>query len=388
MKIAIIGAGASGLVASIKCKEKYPQTEVFLFDRLDSVGKKIKATGNGKCNIGNLDISFKKYANPEFVEKIIGSYNQEKVLNDLGIPTKIMHKEGLYPVSESASNVVRVLESRAQSLGVNVILNARLIDYAVEEAKVKLQFEKYQTHVDKVIFAVGGKSNSNLGSDGALFDVFSRHGYKVNNLQPGLCPIRVVENVKNLFGQRFHTIASLFINGALIHEEYGEVMFKKDGLSGIVIMNLSSLITRAKSNTATIYLSVLNNKQEMITAKQIYEVAQKINNPLLSFVSQEIASYLYHLAEIEPNHNLSYEECQKLTKIATAIPFTYKDSYDFDFSQITIGGISLQNVNDDLSSSLEKNVYFIGEVLDIDGPCGGYNLRWAIGSALKVAESV
>jgi predicted flavoprotein YhiN len=133
--------------------------------------------------------------------------------------------------------------------------------------RINLRFDKYQAVVDKVIFAVGGKSNPNLGSDGSLFDVFANHGYLIIKPEPGLCPIRVQEDVKSLFGQRLHTIASLFINGELLFEEYGEVMFKKDGLSGIVIMNLSSLIGRLKAPNAKIYLAILNQNNEVITVK-------------------------------------------------------------------------------------------------------------------------
>lgn len=388
MKIAIIGAGASGLVASIKIKKKHPTMEVFLFERLDSVGKKIKATGNGKCNIGNLDQSFSRYANSDFVAKTIGDYDQQKELLDLGIATKVMYEGGLYPVSESAANVVKVLENKARELGVNIVLNTRLLDYRLENGKIVLMFEKYQTIVDKLLFAVGGQSYPTLGSDGSLVKVFVHHGYHFNPPRPGLCPVRVAEDVKALFGQRFHTIASLFIEGKLIEEQFGEVMFKKDGLSGIVIMNLSSLVKRQDVKDAKIYLTVLNHRQEMITAKEIYEMAKKTKSPLLSFVSEEIADYIYHLSQINPNHDLSYDECQKVAKVACAIPFTYRGNYDFEFSQVTIGGIAVRDLNDDLSSRLENNVYFLGEAIDVDGPCGGYNLRWVIGSAIKAASSI
>ncbi|MFA5421590.1 MAG: aminoacetone oxidase family FAD-binding enzyme [Bacilli bacterium] len=388
MKIAIIGAGASGLVAAIKIKEKDPKTEVFLFERLDAVGKKIKATGNGKCNIGNLSSTYERYSHSDFVDEVLGDYHQSDCLLELGIPTKVMYGEGLYPVSESAYNVVSVLENRARQSGVTIVVNTHLVDYQIDRDKVKLQFDKYQTIVDKVIFAVGGKSNPNLGSDGCLFDVFTKHGYTVNSPLPGLCPIRVSEDVKSLFGQRLHAIVSLFINGEFIREEYGEVMFKKDGLSGIVIMNLSSMITRLKAREAKIYLAVLNQDQEVITAKNIIDIANKNVNPLLSFVGSEVAEYIYGLAHLTPNHFFAYDECQKLAQVASALPFTYRDSYDFSFSQVTIGGIAVDELNRDLSSKRESNVYFIGEVIDVDGPCGGYNLRWAIGSALKVGKNI
>ncbi len=388
MKFAIIGAGASGLIAAIKIKEKYPHDEVFLFDRMDAVGKKIKATGNGKCNIGNLDDSFEGFSNSQFVADVLKDYNQEEALLELGLPTKVMYGSGLYPISESASNVVAILEQRARLIGVNIIVSIQLLDYVVVDKKVKLSFDKYQTVVDKVIFANGGRSNPNLGSDGSLFSVFEKHGYRVNTLSPGLCPIRVQEDVKSLFGQRFHTTASLFIDGKFISEEYGEVMFKKDGLSGIVIMDLASLIVRKKAKKATIYLAVLDQHNKVITAKQVFEIAKKNQSPLLSFVGNEIASYIYKNVNIVANHDLSYEECQQIAAFSAAIPFTYIDHYDFNFSQVTIGGIAIDNLNGDLSSKIEKNVFFAGEVVDVDGPCGGYNLKWAIGSALKIAKQI
>jgi len=386
MKIAIIGAGASGLVASIKLKEKYPQDEVFLYERMDCVGKKIKATGNGKCNIGNIGTPYQRYTNHEYVKKILDDYNQEDFLLELGIPTKTMNGDGLYPISESAANVVKVLERKAQSLGVNIVLNTRLIDYQVDKEKIKLQLDKYQTNVDRLVIAVGGRSNPNLGSDGCLYEVLAKHGYKVTELKPGLCPIRIHEDVKPLFGQRFHTIASLFIDGRLVHEEYGEVMFKKDGLSGIVIMNLSSLINRKKIKEAKIYLAVLNKDQAIITVKDLYRISQGNINPLLSFVNEGVANYIYKIAEIVPDHYFSYEECQKIAKIAAAMSFTYRESYDYEYSQVTIGGVSVENLKDDLSSKHEDHVYFLGEIIDVDGPCGGYNLKWAIGSAAKCAD--
>lgn len=386
MKIAIIGAGASGLVASIKLKEKYPKDEVFLYERMDSVGKKIKATGNGKCNIGNVNTPYQKYTNHDYVEKILCNYHQEAFLLELGIPTKTMNGDGLYPISESAANVVKVLERKARLLGVNIVLSTRLIDYQIDKGKIKLQFDKYQTSVDRLIIAVGGKSNPNLGSDGCLFEVLAKHGYEVTELRPGLCPVRVDEDVKLLFGQRFHTIASLFINGQFVHEEYGEVMFKKDGLSGIVIMNLSSLINRQRIKEAKIYLAVLNKDQAIITVKDLFQMSQSNLNPLLSFVNEEIANYIYKRAEITPDHYFSYEECQELAEIAAAISFTYRGSYDYEYSQVTIGGVSVDNLNDDLSSKHEEHVYFLGEIIDVDGPCGGYNLKWAIGSAAKCVE--
>ncbi len=165
-------------------------------------------------------------------------------------------------------------------------------------------------------------------------------------------------------------------------------MFKKDGLSGIVIMNLSSLIGRKKAENATIYLAILNQNNEIITAKNLFEMSKVSANPLLAFVGEEMAAYIMKLSNVKADHVLSFEECQKIAAKAAAIPFTYVDRYNFSFSQVTLGGIAIENLHRDLSSKIEKNVSFIGEVIDVDGPCGGYNLRWAIGSALWAIKNI
>jgi len=388
MKIAIVGAGAAGLVAAIKIKSANPEFEVFLFDRLDSVAKKIKATGNGKCNIGNIDKAYDGYSHPAFVKAILDEYAQQEVLSSLGLPTKLLTSEGLYPVSESANNVAVILEKNAIGCGVKIVLNTCLLDYYLVEDQIELHFDKYDVTFDRVLFCVGGKSNPNLGSDGSLFDVFKKHGYIIVEPKPGLCPIKVKEDVRGLFGQRLHAVVNLFLDGKLAKEEYGEVMFKKDGLSGIVIMNISSLIARSRAREAKIYLSILDGDQHIITVKDIFEMSKKAANPLLAYATSEVAAYIYRLANVDAAKSLSYEDCQKIAKVAASIPFTFAELYDYEFSQVTVGGVGLDDINDDLSSKREKNVYFLGEVLDIDGPCGGYNLRWAIGSALRASKSI
>ncbi|NLN80311.1 MAG: aminoacetone oxidase family FAD-binding enzyme [Erysipelotrichia bacterium] len=388
MKIAIIGGGPSGIIAAIEIKKRNPYFEVIIFEQKDSLGKKIKASGNGRCNIGNLNYNFSVYKNEKIVENILHDYDQEEYLKSLGILTKTLYDDYLYPVSESANNVLLILMNKLEELGVQIKLNAKLIDYDTKNDTVNLFFSDGAIVVDRVIFATGGKSSPNLGSDGALFPIFEKHGYKIEHLNPGLTPIRVKENVKALFGQRLKALVSLEENEQIIHQEVGEVLFKKDGLSGIVIMNISSQIINKGCKNPKINTYLLNNEGSILSFDDFKIVALDNKNPLLTFVSESISNYVYELANIDKNKFLDEQDIKRLFSFLNPLSFHYLSAYDFDSSQVSLGGISFNNLDKDLSSKYENNVYFIGEVLDVDGPCGGYNLRWAIGSALYLSKNI
>lgn len=388
MKIAIIGGGPSGMIAALEIKKRNPHFEVVIFEQKDSLGKKIKASGNGRCNIGNLNNDFSFYKNELIVKNILKDYNQQEYLESLGILTKTLYDGYLYPLSESANNVLLILMNELTNHSVQIKLNTKLIDYEAKNGTVHLLFLDGAIVVDKVIFASGGKSSANLGSDGNLFSIFANHGYRIESLKPGLSPIRIKENVKQLFGQRLKVLVSLEENEQIIHQEIGEVLFKKDGLSGIVIMNISSLIVKKQCRAPQINLYLLNNKESILSFDEFREIAQQKTNPLLTFVSEPISNYIYRLSKIDENKPLNDQDIKNLFSFVSPLKFSYLEHYDFDFSQVTLGGISFTNLHEDLSSKYEKDVYFIGEVLDVDGPCGGYNLRWAIGSALYLSKKI
>lgn len=388
MKIAIIGGGPSGIIAALEIKKRNPHYDVIIFEQKDSLGKKIKASGNGRCNIGNLNNDFSVYKNEAIVENVLKDYDQEEYLKALGILTKTLYDGYLYPISESANNVLLILLNKLEELGVQIKLNAKLLDYETKNGTLNLFFSEGAMVVDKVIFATGGKSSPNLGSDGNLFSIFENHGYVIEHLTPGLTPIRVKENVKELFGQRLKALVFLEDEGKVIHQEEGEVLFKKDGLSGIVMMNISSQIVKNKCKNPDINILLLNSEGDIITFKEFQNVAKTNQNPLLTFVSEPISNYIYHQSKIDKSKLLSEQEISRLFSFFIHLNFKYLNTYDFDSSQVTIGGISFKNLKNNLSSKFENNVYFIGEVLDVDGPCGGYNLRWAIGSALYLSKHI
>ena len=360
MKIGIIGGGASGTFVAIRIKELNPSFDVTIIERNDKLMKKIAVTGNGRCNYANLGSLEGKY-NDSFANQIINNLKPTELVDlfeGYGIhPTKIDNL--VFPISLSAQTVILMLNKRLEELDINICLNEKVLDYQVNNNQCILKTDK-QTHVfDKLVFSCGGKAYPQMGTDGSLFDVLKQHGYQIEALSPSLSPIKVKENVKKISGQRVKCLVSLLYKDKLYYAEEGEVLFKDDGLSGIVMLNMSQKINElADKKAVKIVLDLVpNNKVRP--------------NQYLEFVHPKVASYL-------TDNNLSINQ----------LTFTFKNFYDFNIAEVSHGGVSLKDITSGLQSKKENEVFFTGEVLDVDGVCGGYNLMFAFASAETVAKSI
>ena len=374
MKVIIVGAGASGVVAAINYKRNHECDDVLIIEHLEQPLKKILASGNGKCNLGNSKIDFSLYNNPEFAKQIIDGYDYKEFFKSINIETKL-NGDLAYPVSESAVSVKEALLLEGDKRGVKFSYGESLIDYSVNE-QIEVVTNKRKIVADKLILAGGLKSSPKLGSDGSVLDVLAKHGYKIKTPQPGLSPLFTKEKTRNIDGVRVKADVSLVSDGKLAHKENGEVLFKEHGLSGIVIFNTMSLISRRPEKSHKIYLDLLPDFSEEYLKK--YRNSHKFSELLLAFLNPKIASYL---KDRFPNEDQLFASLKHLE-------FTFDKSYGFDYSQVSIGGVLVSEVNGSLMSKHENNVFIIGELLDIDGPCGGYNLTWAFASAIKSTKFV
>ena len=374
MKVIIVGAGASGVVAAINYKRNHECDDVLIIEHLEQPLKKILASGNGKCNLGNSKIDFSLYNNPEFAKQIIDGYDYKEFFKSINIETKL-NGDLAYPVSESAVSVKEALLLEGDKRGVKFSYGESLIDYSVNE-QIEVVTNKRKIVADKLILAGGLKSSPKLGSDGSVLDVLAKHGYKIKTPQPGLSPLFTKEKTRNIDGVRVKADVSLVSDGKLARTENGEVLFKEHGLSGIVIFNTMSLISRRPEKSHKIYLDLLPDFSEEYLKK--YRNSHKFSELLLAFLNPKIASYL---KDRFPNEDQLFASLKHLE-------FTFDKSYGFDYSQVSIGGVLVSEVNGSLMSKHENNVFIIGELLDIDGPCGGYNLTWAFASAIKSTKFV
>ncbi|HBF68606.1 MAG TPA: hypothetical protein DDW20_04755 [Firmicutes bacterium] len=371
MKIIIIGAGTSGLTASINLKRIHKSSDILVIEHLNKPFKKILATGNGKCNISNSNIDISKFNNPIFVKNIFGKDYFSKInsfLDSVHIKTKEVN-ELIYPITESSETIRNAFLNEVHKLGIKIHVDEELIDYKIDNNQIIVFTNKNKYVCDKLIITTGGCSSPKLGSDGKIFEILKRHDYKISKVYPGLCPINTKENTKELDGLRIKGLVSLIKDDKLVYQEDGEVLFKKHGLSGIVIFNIASLIARDINHKYKISINTLPkfNKETLI-------------NELLKYGKDVfLCEYVHPLLK-------KYLLDQKLDIISslTNLTFNFDSLYDFEFSQVSVGGLSIDNINDDMSSKIEKNVYFAGEILNVDGPCGGYNLTFAILSALNI----
>ena len=360
MKIGVIGGGASGTFLAIRIKELNPSFDVTIIERNDKLMKKVAVTGNGRCNYANLGSLEGKYNNP-FANQIINNLKPTEIVDIFeryGIhPTKIDNL--VFPVSLSAQTVVLMLNKRLEELGIRICLNEKVIDYEIDGNKCIIKTDK-QSHVfDRIVFSCGGKAYPQLGTDGSLFDVLRQHNYKIEDLSPSLSPIKVKENTKKVSGQRVKCLVSLLYKDKLYYSEEGEVLFKDDGLSGIVMLNMSQKINElADKKAVKIVLDLAPN--------------HKVKpDQYLEFVHPKVAAYL-----AENNLNINQ------------LTFTFKNFYDYNVAEVSHGGVSLTEITNDLQSKKENFVFFTGEVLDVDGMCGGFNLMFAFASAETVAKAV
>ena len=360
MRIGIIGGGASGTFAAIRIKELNPSFDVTIVERNDKLMKKVAVTGNGRCNYANLGSLENKYNN-KFANQIINNLKPTEIVDVFeryGIhPTYIDNL--VFPISLSAQTVVLMLNKRLEELGVKICLNEKVIDYQINGNQCLLKTDKQAHAFDKIVFSCGGKAYPQLGTDGSLFDILRQHGYQIEALSPSLSPIKVKENTKKVSGQRVKCLVSLLYKDKLYYSEEGEILFKDDGLSGIVVLNMSQKINElADKKAVKIVLDLApNNKVKP--------------DQYLEFVHPKVAAYL-------TENNLSIN----------ALTFTFKNFYDFNIAEVSHGGVSLNDIDINLKSKKENSVFFTGEVLDIDGMCGGYNLMFAFASAETVAKAI
>ncbi len=362
----IVGAGFSGILAAISLKINNPKASVIVLEHTDKALKKVLSTGNGKCNLANAKLDLNKFKNSDFVKKIYKTpqlSKQQDFFRNLGIETKLMDNL-LYPTSESAVTVRNALLKQCDKLGIQINLNESIIEYKPKD-KINVKTTKAKYEVDKLIFACGGKSLPVSGSDGSIFPLLEKHGYHIIKPTPSLCPIKKKEKTKTLSGTRVKANVNLYRNHNIVFSESGEILFKDHGLSGIVIMNLSRQIAQEKDKY-TIELDLLENYKDKHIATYITKYGEK--EFLEAFLHPNIVKYFCE-NKINP-------------LFAKRLTFTFKSLSDFEFSQVTAGGISIDDVNLNLESKKEKNVFFVGEILDIDGPCGGYNLTWAYVSSM------
>ena len=393
----IIGAGASGLTAAIKASKNY---NVTIFEKNNKPGKKILLTGNGKCNYWNENQDLDMYNSSGDYKKIVNQLNLVKAhtfLDSIGIVPYI--KNGYYyPNSNQAISVVNALVDEAINNGVKFIYE-EVIDVEKENDKFIIKTDNNSYESDYLIIATGGMAAPKTGSTGFGYEVAKKFGHSIIKPLPALVGLEVEENLKDISGIRFNGEVSLKINNEVIKKEIGEIQINEYGFSGIPIMQISSTAVREldKKNNVSIVVNYLPNiSDDILGLRSFIKVQSKhlnsknISQILDQLFNYNLTNYLLKLSNIDRSskvEELSNDELDLLCHNILSSSYKVERDHGFEYAQVTSGGIDLKEVNlDTLESKIVKGLYFSGEILDVDGLCGGYNLSFAWISGLIAGE--
>lgn len=370
MKLAIIGGGASGLMLASVIRKHNIDIEIVILEKLEHVGKKILMSGNGKCNLSNTNITLDKYNN-ELGYKIASSFNVEKYFNELGLLTYEDIEGRVYPISNVANSVLDVLRNSLQNIEIKENFNVTKINK--KDNKYTIVSDKFDfIDADIVALAAGGKTYYKESNG---FNIASMLSHRITPLRPTLSSLKIKENLASIENLRAKVNAKLLANNKIIYEDSGEVLFKKDALSGIVIFQLSSIIARDPFKKYTIELDLMPsmseenlseyiNKYPTMTGMFAKMINQYVVKNSISKDSKDIAHTIKHLS------------------------FNVLDNIEFKNAQVTAGGVNVNEVKESLESKYNNNLYILGELLDVDGMCGGYNLHFAFASGYVVALDI
>ena len=391
--VIVVGGGASGMIASIIAARK--GVKVLLLERLNRVGKKILVTGNGRCNLSNINIDSRYYHTSSkedfsYPLKHISYEVIKEFFEELGILPLV---EGckVYPFSEQASSVLDVLRMELERLGVEIQIDAKVINLSKKKNDWNVACENGMVHhAQKVIVATGGMANASLGCDESGYSLLKKLGHTITPTFPTLVHmLSASKYCKMMKGTKVTCDAAMYVEDKLIRKEHDEVLFTEDGLSGPAIFQLSRIASKAKleGKRAYVALDLLPAMSHDEVVSMIYKrialwPMRTLQELFVGWLNSRITIPLIKYSGLESMHisceNLEYEQVAKLAESIKKFVFETNGTRGYKYAQATAGGVKLSEI--DLTAMASKKamgIYVTGEVLDLDGDCGGYNLQWA-----------
>lgn len=387
--IVIIGGGASGLIAAINAKSN--NNEVTILERNSLCGKKILVTGNGRCNYWNIDQDLNHYYSrtPELLKEIITEQNKENVLNffnKLGIYPKI--KNGYYyPNTNQAITIRDALIAEVKRKGINIKTNVFVEKIVKVKNIFNIYFNNEQISATKLIIATGSKAAPKTGSTGSGYQLLSSLNHRYINPLPALVQLKTTGSfLKQWAGIRTDVNVSIYEDSNLLRKETGEIQLTDYGVSGICIFNLSryasiGLANNKKMTLKIDFLPFINQSLEELTNYFKTTTKRPLREELCGILNSKLVDIILKASSINTNNSFIDLDSNSKTTLfnnLTNFSLTITGTNSFEQAQVCTGGIPLTDINvKTMESKLTKNLYIVGELLDVDGDCGGYNLSFA-----------
>lgn len=401
--ICIVGGGASGLAAALEAHRENPEARILLMDKNDTLGKKIRATGNGRCNITNVQV-------PEYERTV-------QLLKDWGIALRIYDSGLVYPYSESAADVADLLWKQVKLKGTEILLNSELIDIQKQKnGDFRIRFEHHKKNektkgwedfspliARKVILATGGKAGPQYGTIGDGFPIARRLGHTVRSAVPVLTPIDCREDAcDEVAGVRAKGTVTLNRKHdgewKTVFTEMGEIQFTKTGLSGICVFNMTRHMRFGLGEDISAFRVEVDLCPDLDVEEHLRLQCRRENHGssshngelplclgLSSVLKKNLASYVIRRAGLDRNKSicmLEEGEIEALTHQIHHLSFRPTGIHGWKEAQCTSGGVLREELDESGESRICPGIYIVGELQDYDGPCGGYNLNhaWISGS--------
>ncbi len=389
--VIIVGGGASGLVAAISAARE--GAKVTLIEQKDRVGKKILSTGNGRCNLTNTYMELECFRGEDvsIVPKVLSQFGLEDTLQffeDLGVILK--DRQGyIYPISDQATTILDVLRMEIERLGVQTLVEHKVEQVRTNRKGFVVQTNQDVVYGDAVILATGGKASSVLGSDGSGYGLAKAFGHHMSPVVPALVQLKGKGNYfKQLSGVRTNAKVSLFVDGTFMAADTGELQLTNYGISGIPVFQISRYAAKAiytkKQVVAEIDYLPNMSEEELKTffEKRVRNHGDKnIEDFFVGVFHKKLIGVFLKEGKISLQicaKELQEKDWKRLFGLFKHFKVQIEDTNAFDQAQICAGGILTSEISPEtMESNFVEDLYLTGELLDIDGICGGYNLQWA-----------
>lgn len=406
---AIIGGGAAGLAAAIFIRMNNPHISVTVFERMDRVGKKLLATGNGRCNLSNLNCKntvmqdekpvLQHYFGGDraFAIASINRFDNNSLadfLMSLGMPV-IYEEDKMFPLSLNASTVLDVLRLKCEQLNVDFQLSCPVSRIDRKSGGFIINGERF----DNVIIAAGGKAQPNLGSDGSGYALLQALGHRLSKTMPSITQIKTDSALtRQLKGLKANVNLRIYANGRFVREQYGQLLFTDYGISGPPAFMLSRTAAQFGDKSSVridfmpdyTYDSVLSLICNIV--KEPFCAELTLENLLTPMINKRIGQVIVKSCGYKlnmPANALKRADLQKIAGAVKSFELKITGVQGYNVAQVTAGGIITDDFDSGtMQSKLQSGLYAVGEVLDVDGDCGGYNLQWAFSSAYSAAKDI
>lgn len=404
--IVVIGGGASGLLASSLIAEN--GNSVTLVEKNEKLGKKLYITGKGRCNVTNdcspRDFLDSVITNPKFLTGAVNAFSSEDMMSLLqgeGLTLAVERGDRVFPASNKSNDVIKTLVKRCERFNVKILLNTAVRHIVKKNGIFEIGTDNGILTADKVVVATGGVSYPVTGSTGDGYIFAKTFGHTVIKPKPSLCPVILKDIiVKELEGLSLKNVNAAVMdeNGKVIAEEFGEMLFTADGVSGPIILTLSSIINKIP-DTNKLFL-VIDLKpaldEKTLDVRVLKDFAENNNrvfkNSLGALLPQKLIPVIVELSGIDSGakvNMISSEDRKNFVKLLKNLTFSVKSLDSIDRAIVTSGGVNVKEINPKtMESKIVDGLFFIGEVLDVDALTGGFNLQIAFSTAFAASRAI